>query len=124
MLNYFRFHHPELTSDALTPVKLINKGIKTLKDVNLILFKRYKVTLSEYKKYADDEIIIRAKNMIDIALSEDMYEDKQSRWLGFIQGVMTVYDLLDVEDERDFSRPLFHKAYEEMGLEKPKSISV
>lgn len=96
----------------------------TIKDANIILFKRYQIALNEYKKYADDDIIIRCKKMTNIALSEDMYEDKQSRWLGFIQGVLTVYDLLDVEKERDFSRPLFHKAYEGMGLKKPKSISV
>jgi len=95
-----------------------------IKDANIILFKRYQIVLNDYKKYADDELIIRSKKMIDVVLTTDMLEDKQSRWLGFIQGVMTVYDLLDVDTERNFSRPLFHQAYEDMGIEKPKSISV
>ena len=96
----------------------------SIKKANLEMFKRYKLILDNCKKYADDDIIIRSKKMIDVALSEDMYEDKQSRWLGFIQGVMVMYNIIDVEEERDFSRPLFHKAYKELGLEKPKSISV
>ena len=95
-----------------------------IKKVNLILFKRYKKIADNYKKYADDDIFIRMKGMIDIALKEDMFEDKQSRWLGFIQGILVMYELICVEEERDFSRPLFHEAYEKMGLEKPKSISV
>lgn len=35
-------------------------------------------------------------------------EDKANRWLGFVQGVLTAAGLLDVEVERDHTRPLFH----------------
>jgi len=52
-----------------------------------------------------------------------MSEDKISRWLGFVQGVMTVYGWVTVEEERETTRPLFHKAYEDSGLLKPESIA-
>jgi len=52
-----------------------------------------------------------------------MTEDKLSRWLGYIQGVMSVYNLIDVEIERNLTRPLFHKVYADMGIEKPESIT-
>lgn len=48
--------------------------------------------------------------------------DKLSRWLGFIQGVMTFQGLLNVEEERDFSRPLFHAAYRAEGMAPPASV--
>jgi len=95
-----------------------------IQEANLELFKRYKKILNDYKKYADDDIIIRTKKMIDVALTVEMLEDKQSRWLGFTQGVLAVYDLIDIDTERDISRKLFHKAYKDMGLEKPKTISI
>ena len=33
-----------------------------------------------------------------------MTEDKISRWLGFVQGVMTVYGWITVEEERENTR--------------------
>lgn len=47
--------------------------------------------------------------------------DKTSRWIGFIQGVLAVRGYLDVDEERNRTRPLFHKAYEEIGLAIPKT---
>lgn len=34
---------------------------------------------------------------------------KACRWIGFVQGVMASQGLIDVDKERDYSRPLFHK---------------
>lgn len=47
--------------------------------------------------------------------------DKTSRWIGFIQGVLTVSGVLDTNEERDRTRPFFHEAYEAMGFDKPKT---
>lgn len=38
--------------------------------------------------------------------------DKMNRWLGFVQGVLIAADVLDVDDERNYTRPLFHELYE------------
>lgn len=48
--------------------------------------------------------------------------DKLSRWLGFVQGVLTLRGLLSVKGEREFSRPLFHAAYADQGQEAPASV--
>lgn len=45
--------------------------------------------------------------------------DKTSRWVGFIQAAMVLHGLTTVKAERDFSRPLFHAAYQRMGLSVP-----
>lgn len=39
--------------------------------------------------------------------------DKLHRWLGFIQGVLTVLDLIDVDTERNYTRPYLHSYHQE-----------
>lgn len=51
----------------------------------------------------------------------DWPTDKISRWIGFIQGVGAVKGWLDVNDERNRTRPFFHKAYAEMGFQIPET---
>jgi len=62
-----------------------------------------------------DEDINQTKNK--------MTDDKISRWLGFIQGIMKVYNILDIETERNTTRALFHKVYSDNNIEKPISIT-
>lgn len=45
--------------------------------------------------------------------------DKTSRWIGFVQGVLAARGRLDVNDERDRTRPFFHEAYEAMSQNIP-----
>lgn len=37
--------------------------------------------------------------------------DKMCRWMGFVQGVLAVQGIIDVDEERDYTRPLFHRLY-------------
>jgi len=50
--------------------------------------------------------------------------DKSSRWLGFIQAYMIKENHITIQEERDFSRPLFHNAYKKLGYNIPKSVSI
>jgi hypothetical protein len=34
--------------------------------------------------------------------------DKLSRWMGFVQGVLAAKGIIDVDEERELSRPLLH----------------
>ena len=38
--------------------------------------------------------------------------DKLNRWLGFIQGVLTMNSIITVADEREFTRPILHALHE------------
>lgn len=40
-----------------------------------------------------------------------MPPDKSGRWIGFIQGVMVCNGVLDVDEERDRTRPIYQRAY-------------
>jgi hypothetical protein len=53
-----------------------------------------------------------------------MLDDKASRWLGYVQGVLASKGLIDVDEERRFTRPLFHEAYRLMGATDMPTISV
>lgn len=73
-----------------------------------------------------DAIRDRLSSMAN-AMEENAYDwphDKTGRWLGFIQGLLFAHGLLDVNAERDRTRPLFHRAYQEAGLRVPGSIDV
>jgi hypothetical protein len=50
-------------------------------------------------------------------------EDKLSRWLGFVQGVLCARGQLSVDDEREFSRPLFHACHHAAGQPAPASVA-
>jgi hypothetical protein len=49
--------------------------------------------------------------------------DKSSRFLGYIQCLCIQEGLFTVLEERDFTRPLFHKVYKDSGISKPESIT-
>ncbi|MCW3782894.1 hypothetical protein [Defluviimonas salinarum] len=49
--------------------------------------------------------------------------DKLSRWLGFVQGCLAMRRLIDVDGEREATRPAFHRAYAAQGLERPATIA-
>lgn len=42
--------------------------------------------------------------------------DKANRWVGFIQGVLIANGITTVENERDYTRPLFQSYYKSCGI--------
>jgi len=49
--------------------------------------------------------------------------DKTGRWCGFIQGVMAMKNLIYVDEERELSRPVFHKYYKDTKTNIPETLS-
>ena len=79
------------------------------------LFERYEHMIQEAPPGWDEDGIGQELSKRVLALCrhgrahiDEMAEDKANRWLGFVQGVLTVGGLIDVEVERDYTRPLFH----------------
>jgi hypothetical protein len=62
--------------------------------------------------------------MIDqcIAHLNEWPADKISRWIGYVQGVLTCRGIMDPSKERDRTRPFFHEAYVAMGWKKPETL--
>lgn len=50
--------------------------------------------------------------------------DKTSRWIGFIQGVLYTDGLIDIKQERDFTRPLYHAVYTHSKQEIPATVTL
>lgn len=92
-------------------------NLDTITDVNRMLFLRY---LDIGQRNSRHHVI----KMCETALSVEMTEDKQSRWVGFIQGLLVGEYLLYVDEEREFTRPYFHNVYNKMGLDKPDTVEI
>jgi hypothetical protein len=65
-------------------------------------------------------------DLIGVALEgiDTLPIDKLNRWLGFIQATVVFNGLTTVQKERDFSRPLFHAAYEADGIAIPETVDI
>jgi hypothetical protein len=84
------------------------------------LFRRYIEAMDhEVFKVPDERIVALCEQAIK---NIEVYPiDKLSRWLGFVQGVLYKENIIDVDIERDFSRPLFHDAYMRENLGIPET---
>lgn len=86
---------------------------RELKHANDLLFSRY---ASFIRRAGIDEGDPRRTSLANLAwmcstgIHEPMSTDKASRWLGFVQGCLATRGIIDVDDERDYSRKLFHEA--------------
>ena len=98
-----------------------------------ILFKKEYIKLSyRYEKMIKNENWLAASpkttkehilKMLKVLREEDMSIDKSSRFLGFIQGVLCAHGILDVDKERDYTRPLFQEVYKQNNI-KQETIEV
>jgi len=98
------------------------KEVEALKS----LFERYLIKTQESKdifqlftlpeKCSYDSLI---RLLTEAYHNTDNYPtDKMHRWLGFSQGVLAVIGVIDVDEERDFTRPYLHSYHDE----KPASF--
>lgn len=64
--------------------------------------------------------------MLDRCLDEilTLPVDKIGRWVGFVQGVLALSGNLDVDEERNRTRPFFHKAYQATNQDIPKTMEM
>ncbi len=85
-------------------------------EVLKLLFNRYKEKILMNEEYfskiklpdrCDKKSLL---NLINEAIdnTEKYPSDKMHRWLGFTQGVLSVIGLIDVDEEREFSRVYLH----------------
>jgi hypothetical protein len=98
-----------------------------MKEIINILSKRYIKILQKNKeigtgKYSSSHLI-KMLNTLNSNV-EEWPVDKTNRWLGFIQGTMTVYGILDVDEEREFTRPLFHDYYKKNNIKIVKTLDI
>lgn len=51
--------------------------------------------------------------------------DKTGRWVGYVQCLLIeVEQCTTVDNEREFTRPMFHRMYTEQGIDIPESVQI
>ena len=91
-----------------------------LKKVHSILIKRYLEMLEKNNIHNNIyDMLQTLKKNINI-----FPDDKTSRWIGYIQYFIIDNGFSTVNTERNFSRPYFHKAYKNMNIDIPETITV
>lgn len=99
---------------------VIEKNKISLRDIFSILARRYHDILID-KVGIDDKLDKMSNTNLswmtsEILNNQNMPCDKVSRWIGFIQGCMSMKGYLDVDSERDFSREYFHAYYQQHNM--------
>jgi len=104
-------------------IALITEGVRLaflnydnqIKTINCYLFKRYMIILKTLKKEIEfkEEYDFLKKAILEV---ENMTIDKHSRWLGYIQGILIIKGVLDINEERNYSRHLFQYIYKSNGI--------
>jgi hypothetical protein len=99
---------------------------ENLKKAYLELFKRYNTIAQQNqdKIKGDQAHIVMQMGVSAIGSPERFPAEKMSRWLGFIQGILFANGIITIEEERNISRPLIHRAYKDSGSNPPKSIDI
>jgi len=73
------------------------------------------------REMCHDHLIWMCEKIIEN--SWDWPYDKTGRWIGFIQGILAAQGLLNIQAERDFTRPMFHEEYERRGVRPPQTLN-
>lgn len=92
----------------------------SLVDAHITMFRRYEDLLkskgvisvcSNEKPTELPHLFWMCETMVNNLKDDDYPLDKASRWLGYVQGCLVMKGMLNVDEERDFSRPLFSPHY-------------
>ena len=91
-----------------------------------VLFNRYALLVQQHPK-ALAGLPLRCQSESVLSLCREALDngkdypfDKMNRWLGFTQGVLASAGLIDVDAEREFTRPLLHQLHVDPVLSFPR----
>ena len=93
-----------------------------------VLFKRYAELAKVHANRLDGpDTPIKCQSASVIRLCEEAIAngtdypfDKMNRWLGFAQGVLAATGVIDVDAEREYTRPLLHQMHQQPVLSFPR----
>lgn len=69
--------------------------------------------------YIDAVKLIQLCDYIVSVPLTDISPDKGSRWIGYIQAELIREQIITIDSERDFTRPMFHKIYKNFNHFQP-----
>ena len=104
---------------------MIDDEFMTVRKATKLMFQRYEKINNDFMTLCNPPKS-EVKGLIEEGISQayKLPIDKLSRWLGYVQCSLISEGLVTIDGERDFSRPLFHNAYFNEGLDIPPKIDV
>lgn len=126
----FSFVSPSTSEDFSSEplIKASNEVLQNLKDIisSKSALRQEMVEGSGNASCHQKEIYSYVSDIIETTMkySRHLGVEKTSLQLGYIQGFMVAKSLLDVDKEREKTRPIFHRAYRELGMVSPPSFGV
>lgn len=123
----FSFNEPQYDDD-FSDHPVVEASFKVLDHLKTIIQKNDKIIHDNnsfhYSENVYAPLLIEA--LIDYTKQDanNIGINAMSLRLGLIQGYMVAFNYIDVEEERNFTRPIFHEAYKKIGIIPPKSVSV
>ena len=80
--------------------------------MNEELLIRYRTILNSVTNELPDKEYISKEHLFwmleEIEYNEEQSLTKKHRWLGYIQGILIAFGILDVDEERNITRPLLN----------------
>lgn len=80
--------------------------------MNEELLIRYRTILNSITNELPDKKHISKEHLFwmleEIEYNEEQSLTKKHRWLGYIQGILIAFSILDVDEERNITRPLLN----------------
>lgn len=127
----FSFNEPKFDED-FSGHPIVRASVQVLGNLKAIMQGRQKITAHDRDLHDSHYIAnnAHASNLIEKLIEDAIRDGKHigvnalSLRVGLIQGYMISYYFLDVSEERNRTRPIFHKAYEELGIRPPKSVAI
>lgn len=92
-----------------------------MQDIYDLLFSRY--TMMAENTASKDKVTAM---MTQVAKNCSIWpDDKTGRWVGYVQCILIeVEKVTTIEEERNFTRPLFHHLYQISGIRIPESVDI
>ena len=124
----FEFTPPEIPcANAVHPITVASIDIlQGLRRIIAMHESAIAETVGDQPHVVFNNKIVTAGKLIDNVTASAKYfsVEELSLRLGVIQGYMVSNGFIDVTVERDRTRPIFHKAYKELGIIPPASVKI
>ncbi len=105
--------------------------LSPIQEVHVQLARDYKMMLEWLQDWDTQVEAVKRENLIafcqltiDRILNWELPVDKMWRWVWFVQWSLITLWIIETDEERDRTRPIFHETYERSWITPPKTKEI